>query len=359
MSPRGRSTTRALGSLVAKELESEDAELPGFVSIAPNRCSTRRRSARLPRAAVRAAGRRRDGPRGGDEAGGIGRVGTEGRRPGAARRGRSPEQADARLGLLDDLTRDFLAGHPEFGVAEPSLGLRPGGAADAFPGRPGLQSRRRAGGAARRLRPQPVRPGLPAGPPAGRARGAVRRGRAVAEPTGARRSAWDTHQQNFDSVQKLCGVLDPGWATLIEDLQARGLLDTTLIVWMGEFGRTPKINNNAGRDHFPAAWTTVLAGGGIKGGQAIGRTSADGNDGRGSARRRPRPHGHDLQGAGDRPVEAEPLGRRPSDPDRRPRPPGRSRRPSHDLRTSPTRPGHGPGMPPRARSGAGICRRRP
>jgi uncharacterized protein (DUF1501 family) len=89
--------------------------------------------------------------------------------------------------------------------------------------------------------------------------------------------SWDTHGQNFASVQKLCGVLDPAWATLIEDLQARGLLDTTLVVWMGEFGRTPKINNNAGRDHFPAAWTTVLGGGGIKGGQVIGRTSADGN----------------------------------------------------------------------------------
>ena len=56
------------------------------------------------------------------------------------------------------------------------------------------------------------------------------------------------------------------------DLRSRGLLDSTLIVWMGEFGRTPKINENAGRDHFPNAWTTVLAGGGIKGGQAIGDT---------------------------------------------------------------------------------------
>src|SRR5205823_440743 len=59
----------------------------------------------------------------------------------------------------------------------------------------------------------------------------------------------------------------------------RGLLDTTLIVWMGEFGRTPKINgrgNQAGRDHYPNAWSTVLAGGGIKGGQAYGKTSADG-----------------------------------------------------------------------------------
>jgi uncharacterized protein (DUF1501 family) len=100
---------------------------------------------------------------------------------------------------------------------------------------------------------------------------------ALSRAEGATGVSWDTHGQNFASVQELCGVLDPAWATLIEDLQARGLLDTTLVVWMGEFGRTPKINNNAGRDHFPAAWTTVLGGGGIKGGQVIGRTSADGN----------------------------------------------------------------------------------
>ena len=87
---------------------------------------------------------------------------------------------------------------------------------------------------------------------------------------------WDTHAQNFESVKQLSGVLDSGWATLMKDLAGRGLLDTTTIVWMGEFGRTPKINGNAGRDHYPNAWTAVLGGGGIKGGQVVGRTSADG-----------------------------------------------------------------------------------
>ena len=62
----------------------------------------------------------------------------------------------------------------------------------------------------------------------------------------------------------------------MEDLKQRGLLETTLIVWMGEFGRTPQINQMTGRDHFPTAWSTVLAGGGIKGGQAVGKTSKDG-----------------------------------------------------------------------------------
>ncbi len=88
--------------------------------------------------------------------------------------------------------------------------------------------------------------------------------------------AWDTHQQNFAAVKGLLGVLDPAWATLVKDLKDRGLLDSTLIVWMGEFGRTPKINPQVGRDHFPAAWTTVLCGGGIKGGQVVGKTSDDG-----------------------------------------------------------------------------------
>ena len=93
---------------------------------------------------------------------------------------------------------------------------------------------------------------------------------------GSQSFAWDTHQKNFDEVKRLCEVLDPGWATLISDLKDRGLLDSTLIVWMGEFGRTPKINGNGGRDHFPNAWSAVLAGGGVKGGQVVGRTTADG-----------------------------------------------------------------------------------
>jgi len=87
---------------------------------------------------------------------------------------------------------------------------------------------------------------------------------------------WDTHGQNFDQVRRLSEILDPGWGTLMDDLRQRGLLDTTTIVWMGEFGRTPRINAQQGRDHFANAWTTVLAGGGIRGGQVFGRTSADG-----------------------------------------------------------------------------------
>jgi hypothetical protein len=87
---------------------------------------------------------------------------------------------------------------------------------------------------------------------------------------------WDSHADNFRIVRQLSGELDAGWATLMTELKERGLLESTTFLWISEFGRTPVINSSAGRDHFPNAWTCVFAGGGIKGGQAYGRTSADG-----------------------------------------------------------------------------------
>jgi len=93
---------------------------------------------------------------------------------------------------------------------------------------------------------------------------------------GAGGLGWDTHVDNFRQVRRLSEELDAGWATLMSELEERDLLNSTTILWAGEFGRTPVINGNAGRDHFPAAWSCVFAGGGIAGGQAYGRTSADG-----------------------------------------------------------------------------------
>jgi uncharacterized protein (DUF1501 family) len=87
---------------------------------------------------------------------------------------------------------------------------------------------------------------------------------------------WDTHQDNFNRVGKLAKTADPAMAALVGDLKERGMLERTLVIWMGEFGRTPKINPNTGRDHFPRAFSVALAGGGIKGGQVVGATSADG-----------------------------------------------------------------------------------
>jgi uncharacterized protein (DUF1501 family) len=89
---------------------------------------------------------------------------------------------------------------------------------------------------------------------------------------------WDTHQNNFNAVKALSAELDNGWGTLMKELAERGLLDSTTILWIGEFGRTPAINMQAGRDHFPAAWTCVFGGGGIKGGQAYGKTSDSGEE---------------------------------------------------------------------------------
>jgi len=87
---------------------------------------------------------------------------------------------------------------------------------------------------------------------------------------------WDTHQDNFERTKKLMSTLDPAFAALLKDLHARKMLDSTLVVCMGEFGRTPHINPKDGRDHYPAAWSAVLAGGGIRGGRAYGKTDAEG-----------------------------------------------------------------------------------
>jgi hypothetical protein len=90
-------------------------------------------------------------------------------------------------------------------------------------------------------------------------------------------AGWDTHADNFNQVRQLSEILDPAWATLMRDLRDRGMLEKTLVVWMGEFGRTPKINPGGGRDHFPLAWSVVLGGAGVKGGQVIGKTDAGGD----------------------------------------------------------------------------------
>lgn len=91
-------------------------------------------------------------------------------------------------------------------------------------------------------------------------------------------NGWDTHQQNFTRVPQLCAQLDPGLATLLRDLRERRLLDSTLVVCMGEFGRTPRINPNQGRDHYPRVFSLLVAGGGIQGGRVVGASDRDGID---------------------------------------------------------------------------------
>jgi uncharacterized protein (DUF1501 family) len=86
---------------------------------------------------------------------------------------------------------------------------------------------------------------------------------------------WDTHDNNFEALKKQkLPQFDPAWAGLMQDMHSRGLMDNTLVLVWGEFGRTPRINNRSGRDHWPGAQSVVVAGGGLKMGQAIGVSDA-------------------------------------------------------------------------------------
>ncbi len=108
------------------------------------------------------------------------------------------------------------------------------------------------------------------------ARRLIERGVPLVEVTLGNGLGWDTHTDNFTQVTRLSQQLDAGWSTLMNELRDRGLLDRTTFLWAGEFGRTPKINANSGRDHFPGAFSCVLAGGGIAGGQVYGATNDSG-----------------------------------------------------------------------------------
>jgi len=264
-----------LGSLVAKELGRDDAELPNFVSIAPVRSFNPGAFGPGflgPQYAPLVVGERAViDAQGGTDARNLSFKVEDLNLPA----GVDNPRADARLGLLDSLRADFLSSHPGVGpVSHQDAYLR------------AVRLMRSAAAKAFELEeePAPVRDAY------GRtafgqgcllARRLVERGVPFVEVSlssadGGMVAGWDTHQQNFETVKKLSDVLDPAWSALMNDLRSHGLLDSTLIVWMGEFGRTPKINGQAGRDHFPAAWTTVLAGGGLKGGKVIGSTGPAG-----------------------------------------------------------------------------------
>jgi hypothetical protein len=91
---------------------------------------------------------------------------------------------------------------------------------------------------------------------------------------------WDTHRENFPAMKRLMPTLDAGFATLLDDLKQRGLLDSTIVVWYGEFGRTPKVAWEppwfGGRHHFASVFSAVVAGGGFKGGTVLGASDAKG-----------------------------------------------------------------------------------
>jgi len=272
--PSGPVRHPTLGSLVANEFDDESAELPGFVSISPVRAinAAAFSSGFLgPRCAPLTVGERN--LTGGVEAGNSSLRVEDLDIP----RGIGRPRADERLDLMLTLEKDFI----ESRRGSPSLSHQ-----SAY--RRAVKMMRSSAAKAFDLDEEPaaVQDAYgrnPFGQGCLLARRLVERGVPFVEVTlssvdGSMPLGWDTHAQNFDAVEKLCGVLDAGWSTLMTDLRSRGLLDSTLIVWMGEFGRTPKINESAGRDHYPNAWSTVLAGGGIRGGQTVGNTGADGEE---------------------------------------------------------------------------------
>ncbi len=85
---------------------------------------------------------------------------------------------------------------------------------------------------------------------------------------------WDTHQNNFDAVKDKSLELDVAFSTLIQDLKQKGLLEKTVVILTSEFGRTPRINGNQGRDHHPRVWSTLIGGGGLRSGVVVGKSDA-------------------------------------------------------------------------------------
>ncbi|MBX3435993.1 MAG: DUF1501 domain-containing protein [Planctomycetaceae bacterium] len=271
--PQGPIRYPTLGSLFSKELGQDAADLPNFVSIAPNRFLS-----------PGAFGPGFLGPQYAPLiVGDPGRGGLQMNEADSLRvrnidlpRGVDQQQLGGRLGLLDTLETGFAAARPDVTVEshrlayEKAVRMMRSTAVGAFALDDEDATLRDAYGRnafgqgcllARRL----VERGVPFVEVSLNAAG---------DNQGI---GWDTHQDNFNGVRQMCEVLDPAWSTLLEDLRLRGLLESTLMIWMGEFGRTPQIAaDRTGRDHFPVAWSTALCGGGIRGGQVVGRTSTDG-----------------------------------------------------------------------------------
>ena len=263
----------SIGASLAKELGSEEAEVPNYVSIAPySFFSPAAFSSGFlgPRYAPLTVGAREEAA-GSGQGGRYARLGVDDLAPPG---GVSKTQAASRLDIWQSLQDDFVSRHRTASaiahqtVYQRAVRMMKSEAAKAFDLDDEPEKIRERYGRGR------------FGQSCLMARRLIERGVPFVEVSlgglGNGGVGWDTHQDNFRLVQGLSEELDTGWGTLLAELTERGLLDTTTILWMGEFGRTPHINNNAGRDHFPNAWTCVFAGGGLHGGQAYGRTSHDG-----------------------------------------------------------------------------------
>ena len=255
-----------LGSLLAKELTSPDVDLPPYVSVSPFRFADLGPGLLGPQYAPLTVSGQSDDPTA------RANLSVENLRPPS---NVSKSAMENRFGILkslqDDFRRQYAAESTESHIAnyDKAISMVRTEARGAFKLDEEPAELRDAYGRNR------------FGQGCLLARRLVERGVSFVEVTLAGTGAnaqlgWDTHSDSARQVGELCDVLDPAWSSLMEDLRERGLLESTLVIWMGEFGRTPQINDNAGRDHFPLAWSTVLGGAGIRGGQALGSTGEDG-----------------------------------------------------------------------------------
>jgi hypothetical protein len=262
--PQGPIRYPSIGALLSKELGHEKSELPNFVSIAPFRVLNEGAfgSGFLgPNHAPLVVGERAGGfgPNNADQA-----LRVEDMTPSAAV---GKDHTAARIELLRQVQRDFIARHTDApahshqSAYERAVRLMQTASGKAFDLTEEKAAVRDSYG--RNLFGQGCL----------LARRLVERHVPFIEVT---LNGWDTHGDNANSVRNLSQTVDAGWSSLMNDLKDRGLLSSTLIVWMGEFGRTPKFPRPDGRDHWPNSFAAVLAGGGIKGGQVIGDTGEDG-----------------------------------------------------------------------------------
>ncbi|WP_425616163.1 DUF1501 domain-containing protein [Anatilimnocola sp. NA78] len=261
--PQGALQFPAIGSLVAKELGDTSADLPGYVSVASRRNASIGGGFLGPRYSplMVGDGRNRNPAGAADE-------GTTLKVPNLARpEGVTESSQRNRLELLERMEANFEPGKNSRVVET----MRSATAQAVSLMRPQAAKTFDLSEENDKLRDTYGRTQFGQG--CLLARRLVERGVPFVEVT---LDGWDTHQGNFDRVKTLSTTLDNGFAALLTDLRERGMLDSTLVLCMGEFGRTPKINGTAGRDHWPHSWSTVLAGGGIRGGQTIGKTSDDG-----------------------------------------------------------------------------------
>jgi hypothetical protein len=264
--PTGALQFPSIGALISKELGDPQSELPNFIAVSPFRAFAQGAFGPGflgPKYAPLIVGEGNFGPPQPNQSADRALKVQDLERPGDV----SPEQAESRFEILKDMERYFMSERPN-GVAlshaaayDRAVRLMQSVGAKAFDLTEETDKVRDTYG--RNLFGQGCL----------LARRLVERGVPFIE---VNLGGWDTHSQNFEQVPRLCSILDPAWAALMADLEARGLLETTTIIWMGEFGRTPRINQGRGRDHFPNAWSAVLAGGGVKGGRAYGKTTDDG-----------------------------------------------------------------------------------